>query len=151
MTARASKSTVTIRPPERRDHSRMADLAGQLGYASTGEGIATRLAEIENLPEYATFVAELPDGEIAGWIGVFVYRTVAADARAEISGLIVDERVRSLGIGRRLLDQVEEWARQKGCSAVGLRSNVMREQAHNFYERCGYRVNKTQKSFRKHL
>jgi GNAT superfamily N-acetyltransferase len=151
MTTGAEESVVTIRPPERRDYSRMADLAGQLGYASTGELIGTRLAEIERLPEYATFVAELPGGEIAGWVGVFVYRTVAADARGEISGLVVDESARSLGIGRRLLERAEEWARQKGCSAVGLRSNVTRERAHSFYERCGYRVNKTQKSFRKHL
>ncbi|HXW54392.1 MAG TPA: GNAT family N-acetyltransferase [Candidatus Cybelea sp.] len=151
MSAGANESTVAIRSPERRDYSRMADLAGQLGYESTGEGIATRLAEIENMREYAIFVAELPDGEIAGWVSVFVYRTVTADARAEISGLIVDARARSLGIGRRLLERAEEWARQKGCSAVGLRSNVTREQAHNFYERCGYRVNKTQKSFRKSL
>jgi GNAT superfamily N-acetyltransferase len=151
MTISAKESTVTIRPPQPRDYARMAELAGQLGYASSAEVIARRLAEIENSPEQAIFVAELPGGEIAGWIGVFVYRCVEADARAEISGLIVDERARSLGIGRRLLERAEEWARQRGCTAMGLRSNVIREQAHRFYERLGYRVNKTQKSFRKHL
>ena len=58
------------------------------------------------------FVAELETGEIAGWIAVFVYRTVEADARAEVSGLVVDERFRSQRVGEHLLARAEEWARE---------------------------------------
>jgi GNAT superfamily N-acetyltransferase len=127
----------------------MAELASQLGYKAVGENIEKRLAGLQGSPEYAVFVAELPGGEVAGWVGVFVYRCVEADARAEVNGLVVDERMRSSGIGRRLMERAEEWAREKGCSAVGLRSNVIRERAHAFYERLGYKHIKTQKSFRK--
>jgi GNAT superfamily N-acetyltransferase len=147
----SAKSNVTIRAPEARDYPRMAELAGQLGYKSTGEDIAKRLASMQNSGEYAVFVAALPGGEIAGWIGVFMYRSIEAEVRAEINGLVVEERARSAGIGRRLLERAEEWARDKGCVAVGVRSNVLREGAHKFYERLGYTVNKTQKSFRKTL
>ena len=129
----------------------MAELSGQLGYKATGAEIEKRLAALRASPDYAVFVAELPDGEVAGWVGVFVYRCVEADTRAEISGLVVDERIRSSGIGRRLMERAEEWARRKGCSAVGLRSQVFREGAHAFYERLGYKHIKTQKSFRKDL
>ena len=97
------------------------------------------------------FVAQLAGGTIAGWIGAFVYRCVEADARVEISGLVVDERFRSQAVGRFLLDRAEAWAREKGFSATGLRSNVIRERAHAFYERQGYAHTKTQKSFRKKL
>ncbi|HUJ32388.1 MAG TPA: GNAT family N-acetyltransferase [Candidatus Acidoferrum sp.] len=147
----AEKPTLMIRAPQARDYERMADLAGQLGYASEADAVAKRLGGMESSKDHAVFVAELPSGEITGWIGVFLYRCIEADARAEISGLVVDGRVRSQGIGRQLLERAEEWARDKGCAAIGLRSNVIRDRAHAFYQRLGYRHIKTQKTFRKDL
>jgi len=140
-----------IRAAQAPDHARMAELAGQLAYPSTPEEIARRLQGIKSSAEAAVFVAELDGGEIAGWIAVFVYRTVEADARAEVSGLVVDERFRSQRVGEHLLAHVEEWARENGCQAIGLRSNVIRERAHAFYERHDYTHVKTQKAFRKQL
>jgi GNAT superfamily N-acetyltransferase len=140
-----------IRAAQAPDHARMAELAGQLSYPSTPEEIARRLQGINGSADAAVFVAELESGEIAGWIAVFVYRTVEADARAEVSGLVVDERFRSQRVGERLLAGAEEWARDAGCQAIGLRSNVIRERAHAFYERHGYTHVKTQKAFRKQL
>jgi GNAT superfamily N-acetyltransferase len=140
-----------IRPAQPADHSRIAELAGQLSYPSTAEDIARRLRGINGSAEAAVFVAELETGEIAGWIAVFVYRTVETDARAEISGLVVDERFRSQRVGERLLAHAEQWARENGCQAIGLRSNVIRDRAHAFYERHGYAHLKTQKAFRKQL
>jgi GNAT superfamily N-acetyltransferase len=133
------------------DYPRMAELAGQLGYQSTSDDIARRLAGLITTGEHVVFVAQLADGTIAGWIGAFAYRCVEADARVEISGLVVDERFRSRAMGRFLLDRAEAWAREKGFSATSLRSNVIRERAHAFYERRGYEHTKTQKSFRKKL
>ena len=122
-----------------------------MSYPSTPEEIARRLQGIKSSAEAAVFVAELETGEIAGWIAVFVYRTVEADARAEVSGLVVDERFRSQRVGEHLLARAEEWARENGCRAIGLRSNVIRDRAHAFYERHGYAHSKTQKAFRKQL
>ena len=140
-----------IRPAHPLDHARIAALAGQLSYPSTPQEIAKRLQGIKGSTEAAVFVAELETGEIAGWIAVFVYRTVEAEARAEVSGLVVDERCRSQRVGERLLARAEEWARENGCHAIGLRSNVIRDRAHAFYERHGYAHVKTQKAFRKQL
>lgn len=140
-----------IRAPRESDYARIADLAGQLSYPSTPEEIARRLDGVKGSADHAVFVAELANGEIAGWIAVFVYRTVEASARAEVSGLVVDERYRSQRIGERLLARSEEWARERGCATIGLRSNVIRDRAHAFYERQQYRHVKTQKSFRKQL
>jgi GNAT superfamily N-acetyltransferase len=147
---RAAEFAAEIREAQPQDFPRIAELAGQLGYPSSPQEIAERLGGMKRSNEHAVFVAQLA-GEVAGWLGVYVCRMVEADARAEISGLVVDEKFRSQGIGPLLLARAEEWAREKGCRAIGLRSNVIRDRAHSFYERHGYKHTKTQKSFRKGL
>jgi len=142
---------VTIRAARFSDAPRIASLAGQLGYPSTAKQVTARLEGILGQAEHVVFVAERGGGEIAGYVDVFLFRTAASDVRAEIGGLVVDEASRSQNIGRMLMARAEDWAREKGCSECGLRSNVIREGAHRFYESLGYRVNKTQKSFRKKL
>jgi len=151
MNAPARQFGVEIRAPRREDYARMAELAGQLSYPSSAEEIARRLEGIERTSEHVVFVAQLPGGELAGWIAVFLYHCVETDMRAEVSGLVVDEKQRSQGVGQRLLARAEEWAGENGCGVIGLRSNVIRGRAHAFYERQGYEHFKTQKSFRKRL
>lgn len=147
----ASARAGVVRLARDSDAERLAELAGQLTYPSTAGEISRRLEGMSGSADHAVFVAENAAGEIVGFAGAYVNRTVEADARVELSGLVVDEGARSQGAGKRLLDRVEEWAREKGCRSVGLRSNVIRERAHAFYERHGYRHIKTQKSFRKEL
>jgi GNAT superfamily N-acetyltransferase len=140
-----------IRAPREEEHARLADLAGQLSYPSTPQEIARRLAGMASSNEHVAFVAEMPDGEIAGWIAVFVLRGLEVDPRGEISGFIVDERFRSQSVGQYLLARAEQWVRDRGCDVVALRSNVIRDRAHAFYLREGYQHTKTQKTFRKNL
>jgi len=129
----------------------MASLAVQLGYECTGPEVRKRLSDMKDGNKYAVFVAILPDGQVAGWVGVYVFRAVELDLFAEISGLVVDETVRSRGIGKMLLRAAEEWARGVGCSNVSVHSNVTRDRAHRFYMNNGYEHVKTQRIFRKLL
>ena len=140
-----------IRPPRSHDNTRLAELADQLSYPSTPEQIAERLATMAGSCDHAVFVAEMPGGEIAGWIAVFINRGLEVNPRGEISGLIVDERFRSQAVGKHLLARAEQWTEEQGCDTVGLRSNVIRDRAHAFYLREGYDHTKTQKTFRKKL
>jgi len=151
MSGEDESSQVTIREARISDAPNLAPLAGQLGYASTPEEVAARLPEILADSEHIVFVAEQKGGQLAGYVDTFLFRTAASNVRAEIAGLVVDEASRSQSIGRMLMARAEDWAREKGCFECGLRSNVIREDAHRFYENLGYRVNKTQKSFRKKL
>ena len=142
---------ITVRVARLSDAPRLAPLAGQLGYPSMPEQLEARLPGILADAEHTIFVAEHKNGEIAGYVDVFLFRTAASDVRAEIAGLVVHEASRSQNIGRMLMARAEDWARENGCRECGLRSNVIREGAHRFYENLGYRVIKTQKSFRKEL
>lgn len=151
MNEAAKPSTIKIRAAESRDAAGLAALAGQLGYPSTREQVEARLRGMAGDQERIVFVAEHAGGELAGYADLFLLRTIGADARVEVAGLVVDEASRSRGVGAMLMARAEDWAREKGCAVIGLRSNVIREGAHRFYENLGYRVNKTQKSFRKAL
>jgi GNAT superfamily N-acetyltransferase len=142
---------VTVRPARAEDVGRMTALCEQLGYPSSEEQVRRRLSGIEGDEDHAIYVAELADGQVVGWVHVYVLNLVVSDPQAHIGGLVVDETYRRCGAGRRLMQQVEAWARAKGCWAVTLRSNVVREDAHAFYESLGYRNTKTSLMFRKAL
>ena len=148
---REKETPVTIRAASPGDAAQLAELSRQLGYPSQPEEMKRRLARVQPDEEHALFVAEQQGGGVVGWVHVFLYHSIENPTRAEVGGLVVDERCRSQGLGHQLLAWAEEWAREKGCRAIGLRSNVIRERAHTFYEREGYRVIKTQKAFRKDL
>lgn len=141
----------TIREPQPEDCEKMAELAQQLGYPSTPQEIESRLARMQDGKQYAVYVAVLDEGEIAGWIGAYLFLSVELDSSVEISGLVVDQKVRSCGIGKLLLDAAERWALRGGCDTIAVRSKVERHDAHRFYEQNGYEWTKTQKSFRKTL
>lgn len=148
---RNGEDHVRIRTARTEDAREVAALCDQLEYPSTPQQIQQRLRQLENDSHHAVYVATQPDGQVVGWVQVMVRRLVAADLRAEIEGLVVDVGHRQQGIGRALMQQAERWARQQGCVAIQLRSNVARQDAHVFYERVGYRAIKTQSTFRKPL
>ena len=147
------RTSIRIRKARRGDAERIAQLSGELGYPATAAQIATRLRQLKPASKHAVFVAEFPDAAtgLIGWLHVSVSHLLESDIRAEVNGLIVAEGRRSAGAGAKLLEAAEEWARRHGGQAMNVRSNVIRERAHRFYERNGYEHYKTQKAFRKAL
>ena len=143
-------TSLKIRRVNLQDSTPLADLSGQLGYPSTPEQIKVRLAGILACPDQSVFVAEV-DGQIAGWVHVFACPTVELDLYAEVGSLVVDRGLRGQGVGKALMDKAEAWARQRGIYEVRLRSNVIRKEAHQFYEALGYERIKSQFTFHKAL
>jgi len=142
-------SSCTVRMAQPGDCDPMADLAVQLGYECSGDEVSDRLNHLRDPRQYVVLVAELPGGKLAGWIGAYLFRCVETGSCAEISGLVVDQNLRSRGIGKVLLDAAEGWARRIGCNTISVRSNIKRDRAHRFYLNNGYQQVKTQKEFRK--
>jgi GNAT superfamily N-acetyltransferase len=140
-----------IRRAKNADAAQIAVLAGQLGYPATTAQIRERLRRIQPVSQNAVFVADAPNHGVIGWLHVSKEPLLESEMRAEVNGLVVGEGQRSLGAGAQLLAAAEDWARKHGCKGMSVRSNVIRERAHKFYERNGYEHYKTQKSFRKPL
>jgi GNAT superfamily N-acetyltransferase len=151
MTPNGKQKELKIRRARPSDAPRIAELSGQLGYPATASQIRQRLRAIRPASQNAVFVAERKDVGVVGWLHVSKEPLLEVEVRAEVNGLVVSEGHRSLGAGARLLAAAEDWAREHGCKSMSVRSNVIRERAHQFYERTGYEHYKTQKSFRKPL
>jgi GNAT superfamily N-acetyltransferase len=151
MSKKTEKQGVVIRRARSSDAPRLAELSGQLGYPTTAAEIARRMRKLKPASQNALFVAESSEAGVVGWTHVSVTHLVEVGTRAELNGLIVAEEQRSLGAGARLLEAAEDWARKHGCPSMSVRSNVIRERAHRFYDRQGYEHYKTQKAFRKTL
>lgn len=83
-------------------------------------------------------VAEL-DGAVVGCLTTSVMRVLHRPAPVgRISMMVVDEAVRSRGIGAVLVRAAEEALAGQGCYMVEVTSHVRRTEAHRFYERLGY-------------
>lgn len=142
--------SASVRRASPSDATRLAELSTALGYPMTPGEAVGRLAGVADHPDHGLFVAEVR-GRVEGWIQVSLPRMFETPRQAEIAGLIVDETARGGGIGRQLLAAAEAWAREQGCGAIRVRSNVIRERAHAFYAREGFVPIKTQRVFEKRL
>jgi GNAT superfamily N-acetyltransferase len=142
-------AAITTRPMTQDDTEAVARLSAQLGYPSTPDQVSRRFQAIQAAPDSHVIIAIVASGSVVGWIHVFGNRLLESEPDAEIGGLVVDESVRGRGVGTALVAAAEAWARERGYPVVSVRSNVVRKEAHEFYQERGYGVVKTQIKFRK--
>jgi GNAT superfamily N-acetyltransferase len=150
MTSGTHDRAITVRMMEPNDAVGVAELCAALGYPTTTGHVSERVAMLTASARDVLLVAD--DGTtVVGWVHGFVSMLLETDVFVEIGGLVVAESMQRRGVGRLLMIAIEQWAVGRGCQHVRLRSNVVREGAHRFYESLGYRQMKTQYTFAKEL
>lgn len=82
---------------------------------------------------YRLFAAREGD-EYLALAGVGVCLNLYHGRHLWVYDLVTRSDRRSTGIGRRLMEFLEQLARQENCEHVALVSNVQRKDAHRFYE-----------------
>ena len=96
---------------------------------------------IEHSDSQFVAVADLGGGQLAGFLEASIRSHVEdcdTDHVGYLEGWYVDAQYRQQGIGGRLVQFAEEWARQKGCTEMGSDAeidNIVSQQAH---ESLGY-------------
>jgi GNAT superfamily N-acetyltransferase len=110
----------------------------------------TRIERLSRLPHRVVFVAEL-EGRIAGWIDAALECHLQSEDAVVIGGLVVKDGLRGHGIGWRLCQAVEAWARSLDIRKIRVRSQIKRSEAHRFYLQRGYEQVKTSAVFEKSL
>jgi GNAT superfamily N-acetyltransferase len=139
---------MTIRDARPDDASDIARLLGQLGYPTTPAAVPSRLERLRIVGDRVV-VAEV-DGRVAGLAQLGVAPTIALERpAAKIDALVVDEDYRGRGIGRALIEELENEARVRGCPLLYLTTATRRTDAHEFYRRVG--LEQTGKRFGKRL
>lgn len=140
------KRTCEIRPMESGDLPRVSELSAQLGYPVSVQALERRFLRMAAHSEQALLVAQ-SGAQIVGWIHVHPQLLLEADAFAEIGGLVVDQQARRTGAGRALVAAAQRWAQEHGFERIRVRSNINREEAHDFYPALGFVRLKTQHTY----
>ncbi len=105
---------------------------GFVGRVQAQQAEGYRLAFLEGAGEAA--------GEVVAVAGFRVMEMLATGRTLYVDDLVTDERRRSRGYGKKLLDWLEVYAREAGCATFSLDSGTQRQEAHAFYFREGMRV-----------
>jgi GNAT superfamily N-acetyltransferase len=88
--------------------------------------------------------------DVVGSVSIVIDVRLAEGIHAEIVSLVVSSKARGKGIGKGLVKEAEDWAKQK-LHKIRVRANEVRKEAHLFYESQGYYQVKTQKVYMKTL
>ena len=123
-----------------------------LGHDTTAAYLKRRIEELSHNPNYRFFVYEDDNGhQVLGFIQAEKYNLLYGGDGWNIIALAVSPEARRQGIGRELLSALEAQAANEGYAFIRLNCNVLRTDAHAFYQQMGYACDKTQKRFIKML
>jgi len=87
------------------------------------------------------------NNEVVGYIHGSPFELLFTDSLINILGFVVKEKYRNNGVGSRLIESLEGWAKNNGFSGIKLLSHPSRVNAHRFYEGHGYVFTKDQRNF----
>jgi GNAT superfamily N-acetyltransferase len=85
------------------------------------------------------------DGSVVGTCTVAICPNFSWECRpyAVIENVVVTEQLRHKGIGRAILKQAVDFAKEQGCYKVALMTGSKRVETHRFYEASGFVGSKT--------
>lgn len=131
-------NAISIRPTQPSDLPAIAALLGELGYPVSVDDLPSRLERLQQDGHSAAYVATC-DPDVVGLATVHSFGLVhAATPVALLTSLVVAESARGQGVGRRLVDAAETWAREKGCARIIVTTAEHRSGAHAFYQSLGW-------------
>ncbi len=129
--------TITVRQARRADAAEIARLNAAFNdLRATPEQIA---AQIEACAAVETmFLAEV-EGQVVGMAALRLLPNICDPIPyAELTELFVEEAYRRLGVGRVLVEQIEQAARAGGADQLVLLTSFKNSRAHTFYHALGF-------------
>lgn len=136
-----------FRKAQQKDHEKLIRLIDQLGYQID----ANRLKA--NLKFYGSKAIVLEEGGQV--IGCLAYQILpvfhSSEKHMRIISLVIEERYRGQGMGKKLMKEAEKIGRKNGCSVIELTSAYHRIDTHKFYIKQGYELGGEKLYFRKEV
>ena len=142
--------TVLIRRMTAEDVPVARALLSQLGYPLDDAELRRRYEVVAVADGHDLMVAER-EGRVVALCHLSVRPALDKPPEVVVQALVVDRGARGSGVGKVLMAAAESWAEARGFVSVALASNVVRTEAHAFYEAIGYQRVATSHLFRKTL
>ena len=108
-------------------------------------------SSIEENPQYILLGA-FQDKELLGSLMGIVCYDLVGDCKPflVIENVVVSSRTRRQGVGKKLMQRIEELAKERGCWYMILVSGEKRKEAHRFYEALGFKEEQVE-GYRKYV
>jgi GNAT superfamily N-acetyltransferase len=100
------------------------------------ENSLQEMFQFNNYHCFGLFQNEKLVGISGAWITVRIY----SGKQLEIDHFVIDDTIRSSGLGKLFVTYIEDWANKNGCKTVELNAYVHSDRAHKFYFQNGYKV-----------
>ena len=119
-----------------------------LGYSFSLEETASQLAKLsQDSHHYLLGFEDSTSHDLVGYVHAEVYESLYSKPGFNILALAVLPQTQGQGIGKTLLQELEQEAKKRGYNFIRLNSADHRLGAHAFYEKVGYTSDKVQKRF----
>jgi GNAT superfamily N-acetyltransferase len=108
--------------------------------------------KINDNPDYILIGAKDEEERLAGSVMGIVCTDIVGEFKPfmVLENVIVSEKRRRQGIGVKLVQYIENCARERNCYYIMLVSLAKRKEAHTFYESIGYKLGVVE-GFKKYL
>lgn len=120
-----------------------------LGYNCSEELVKERLEGLDKNNERV--LVAVYNSEVVGYLHAQIYKTLYFEELINFLGLAVSKEYRNKKVGTRLVNEIENWAKENGIKKVRVNSGFSRKEAHQFYRSLGYNNEKKQIRFLKSL
>lgn len=128
-----------IRPACASDADRLLDLFDDLSHPATTDQIRARVARLLGDDTYMLWVAENVNGGLDGFAAGHIVYPIEDDAPAgQLIALVTSQHARGTGIGVKLSEAFERWARFRGAGRAVVNSGLDRVISHDFYKHLGW-------------
>ena len=123
----------------RQGQGRQREVSRQMAEERTAQQVE-RLRREEGFPNQA-FTARADDGTLAGFVWVArTHNDSTGQLEASLLNQYVAETYRGQGLGRRLMETAEAWARQQGLPRISLSVGAPNTLGQKLYQSLGYQV-----------
>jgi ribosomal protein S18 acetylase RimI-like enzyme len=140
---------ITVRPADPSDAAAISGLMGELGYSIDEDSTRIKITQLSTSTHDCVLVAEADGTEadeagakrVVGVISVHAMSLLHVSANlGRITALIIKPTYQRHGIGSRLVEAAEVFARTQECERMEVTSSDHRHGAHGFYQELDYSV-----------
>lgn len=124
-----------IRKAKIEDNDRVFELLNELYENKMNYNVFSEIYKEKINDKGSYYICAVEDEKIVGiLISEISVKLHRAKKQSFIENLIIDKNYRSRGIGKLLLQDAIEYARNQDCEVIELTSRILNENAHRFYE-----------------